>query len=275
MKSFSMLREQVEYGVVRLLFAITKWLPKRVVYTLFESLGVAIYYFDKKRRRLTQTNLQKAGLNPNLARQSYKEIAKTAAEILLIYTKRFDFASIKGEFHPKTAKPKIFITAHFGNWEALAHFLAQKGYPMAVVGREGNNKLIEHNITKPFRQMYGNRLIYKEGALKHLLKELKHGRNIGLLIDQKAGRDGIDTTFFGRACKTVPTVALLVKRFDVEVVPIFLAREKDGYRLIQKDFSCEGCTEREFTQKLNDIVEEVVRAYPTQWFWMHNRWKLG
>ncbi len=269
------MRERIEYFSVKALIALSKFLPKPLLYKLFEALAVAIYLLDGKRRTLTIENLQKAGFNPKLALQSYKEIAKTAAEILLIYTKRFDFAAIKGEFHPKTNKPKIFITAHFGNWEALAHFLAQRGYRMAVVGREGNNKLIERNITKPFRQMYGNKLIYKEGALKHLLKELKEGRNIGLLIDQKAGRDGIDTKFFGRACKTVPTVALLAKRFDVEVVPIFLAREKDGYRLIQKDFSCEGCEEREFTQKLNDIVEEVVRAYPAQWFWMHNRWKLG
>jgi len=269
------MRERLEYFSVRALIALSKFLPKPLLYKLFEALAVAIYLLDGKRRRLTIKNLQKAGFDAKLALQSYKEIAKTAAEILLIYTKRFDFAAIKGEFHPKTNKPKIFITAHFGNWEALAHFLAQKGYSMAGVGREGNNKLIEYNITRPFRQMYGNRLIYKEGALKHLIKELKQGQNIGLLIDQKAGRDGIDTTFFARKCKTVPTVALLAKRFDVEVVPMFLAREKDGFRLIQKEFSCESCDEKEFTQRLNDIVEEVVREYPSQWFWMHNRWKLG
>ncbi len=269
------MRERLEYGATKFLIWLSRSLPIAWVYRVFEGLGTLIYYIDGKRRQLTIVNLQKAGLDPKLAKQSYKEIAKTAAEILLIYTGRFDFSKIRGMYQPKTDKPKIFITAHFGNWEALAHFLAQKGYPMAVVGRKGNNKLIEKNITRPFRQMYGNELIYKEGAIKHLVRRLKEGKHVGLLIDQKAGNDGIETTFFGRPCKTVPTVAMLAKRFDVEVVPIFLVRTPDGFEVIQKDFSCEGCDEHQFTQKLNDILEEVIRKHPEQWFWMHNRWKMG
>ncbi|SMC10147.1 lysophospholipid acyltransferase family protein [Nitratiruptor tergarcus] len=269
------MREWFEYGVAKTLLAFSRILPQSLLYALFEGLATLYYYIDSKRRELTKENLQHAGFSPSLALQSYCEIAKSLTEMLLIFTGRFDFTKIKGEFKLKSSKPKIFVTAHFGNWEALAHYMAQQGYPMAVVGREGNNKLIERNITTPFRQLYGNKLVYKEGAMRKLIASLKKGENIGLLIDQKAGNDGIDTTFFGRRCKTVPTIAMLAKRFDVEVVPIFLAREKDGFKIIQKEFSCEGCDIKEFTQKLNDIIEEVVREYPTQWFWMHNRWKLG
>ncbi len=269
------MRAWIEYGVARLLIALSRTLPEPFLYRLFEGLATIYYYLDPKRRELTKQNLLQAGFSPSLALQSYRNIARSLAEMLLIYTDRFDFSQIRGEFHPKTTKPKIFVTAHFGNWEALAHFVAQKGYAMAGVGREGNNKLIERRITTPFRTKYGNRLIYKEGAMRKLIQALRKGEHVGLLIDQKAGRDGIDTTFFGRSCKTVPTVALLAKRFDVEVVPMFLARTPQGFRLIQKEFSCEGCTIEEFTQKLNDILEEVIREYPQQWFWMHNRWKLG
>ena len=268
------MRKRVEYLAALFLIQISKILPKKAVYKLFKGLALLIYYADSNRRILTKNNLKQAGFSPTLAKQSYKEISKTVAEILLIFTKRFDFSVIEGKFIPKTNKPKIFITAHFGNWEALAHYLAQNGYPMAVVGRKGNNELIEENITKPFRQMYGNTLVYKGGAVKRLVKFLKEGKNIGLLIDQKAGNDGVVTTFFNRECKTVPTVALLAKRFDVEVVPIFLARTKNGFKLIQKDFEADPSDEIAFTQKLNDILEEVVREYPTQWFWMHNRWKM-
>ena len=268
------MRKRVEYLTALFLIQISKILPKKGVYKLFEGLALLVYYIDSNRRTLTKNNLKKAGFPPSLAKRSYTEIAKTLAEILLIFTKRFDFSLVQGTFTPKTNKPKIFITAHFGNWEALAHYLAQHGYPMAVVGRRGNNELIEENITKPFRQMYGNTLVYKGGAVKKLVKFLKEGKNIGLLIDQKAGNDGVVTTFFGRKCKTVPTVALLAKRFDVEVVPIFLARTKNGFKIIQKDFKADPSDEVAFTQKLNDIFEEIVREYPEQWFWMHNRWKM-
>ncbi|BCD67620.1 lysophospholipid acyltransferase family protein [Nitratiruptor sp. YY09-18] len=268
------MREKFEYWLAKSLIGLSKVLPKKALYALFIGLADILYLVDKNRRQLTQDNLLKAGYSKNLARKSYHEIAKTLAEILLLYTGRFDFSTIEGEFTPKIDKPKIFITAHFGNWEALAHYLARNGYPMVVVGREGNNKLIEKNITTHFRTKYGNRLVYKIGAMRKLIVALKNRENIGLLIDQKAGRDGIETTFFNRVCKTVPTVAMLAKKFDVEIVPIFLVRTSKGFKIIQKDFACKECDTKEFTQKLNDIFEEVVRMYPEQWFWMHNRWRV-
>ncbi len=265
-------KERLEYWLVRGLLGLK--LPKEALYRLFTSMADLLFVVDKKRRRLTQDNLLKAGFDPALARSCYHQMARTVAEIVLIWQKRFDFGAIEGEVRFQSDKPKIFVTAHFGNWEALAHYIAQQGYTMVGVGREGNNKLIERSITQPFRRLYGNRQVYKEGAMKHLVKALKRKENIGLLIDQKAGRMGVETTFFGRSCRTVPTVAVLAKRFDVEVVPLFLAREGEKFRIIQKEFVCEGCDEVAFTQKLNDILEEVVRDYPDQWFWMHNRWKM-
>ncbi|MRI58330.1 MAG: acyltransferase [Epsilonproteobacteria bacterium] len=265
-------REWIEYWLVRGLLELR--LPKKALYKLFERLADLLFFVDAKRRRLSEENLRLAGFDPAIAKSSYRQMARSVAEIVLMWQRRFDFSAIEGDVRFKSDKPKLFVTAHFGNWEALAHHMAQKGVKVAIVGREGNNKLIDRRIVRPFRQMYGNRLIYKEGALKHLIKALKQGENVGLLIDQKAGRAGVPTTFFDRPCKTVPSVALLAKRFDVEVVPLFLAREGEKFRIIQKEFACEGCDEVAFTQKLNDILEDVVRAYPDQWFWMHNRWKM-
>ncbi|NPA03772.1 MAG: lysophospholipid acyltransferase family protein [Epsilonproteobacteria bacterium] len=267
------MKEQLEYLALKSLLKAGRRLPARKLYKNFERLALLLYWGDSKRRKLTQENLKRAGFDPSLAKEVYLEMGKTSAEIVMLYQKRFSFAKIMGEPTFSTNKPKIFITAHFGNWEALAHYLALKGHKMAVVAREGNNKLIDSKLVYPFRKMYGNEQIYKEGAIKEIVKMLKEGKNVGLLIDQKAGKAGIKTTFFNRECKTIPTVAMLAKRFDVEIVPIFLAREGRGFRLIQKKFNCDGCDEVTFTQKLNDILEEVVREYPTQWFWMHNRWK--
>ena len=269
------MREKLELVLAKGLIGVSKYLPIPFVYKVFELLATIVYMVDPNRRELTKKNLKEAGFSKDLAIKSYKEIAKTLAEALLILTNRFDFNKIEGEFLSKTSKPKIFVTAHFGNWEALAHYLAMSGYPMSVVGRKGNNILIEEQITTPFRKLYGNDLIYKEGALKQLIKRLAQGKNIGLLIDQKAGRDGMVTTFLGRECKTVPTVALLAKKFDVEVVPIFLVRTENGFKLIQKEFEADPNDIVAFTQKLNDTLEEVIKEYPDQWFWMHNRWKMG
>jgi len=281
------MREKLEYFIVEFLLTISKYFPKQILYKIFEIFSIFIFYADKNRRKITIENLSSAFQDKNekeimkLAKQCFINVSKTVTEILLIYNNRLDINELvinKEELEKLKKylnKPIIFVTAHFGNWELLAHFLALNGYKLGVIGRKGNNILIEEHITTPFREKYGNKNIYKNKALIQIVKFLKSKKNIGLLIDQKAGNDGVLTKFFNKKCYTVPTVAFLNKKFDVYVIPVFLIRENEKFRLIIKEnVACKDCTDIEYTQKLNDILEEIIKMYPNQWFWMHNRWKM-
>jgi KDO2-lipid IV(A) lauroyltransferase len=178
----------------------------------------------------------------------------------------------------------IFITAHFGNWEILSHFVALCGYPLIVIGRKGDNKYIEDNLTKPFRERYGSKNIYKKEAMSKMVKELKSGGNIGILIDQKTGkRDGVLTTFFGMECYSTTSVASMKLKYDPLIIPIFAKRERDGRYTIMFDkevsYKAEEKQDKDektasLTQRYNDIIENAVREAPEQWFWMHDRWKI-
>ena len=256
-----------------------------------------MYYIDSKRRTLTIKNLSLAYPEKSheevmrLSKQVYYELSQTISEILLMFVDRFDIdAAIinKDEAVKQLAKleqnsPKgiIALTAHFSNWELLAHFLAKHGLSMLVIGREGNNKLIEEKITTPFRQKYGNGSAYKDNAMLTMVKRLKKGGNVGILIDQKSGHlNSVKVDFFGKKAETTTSIAMLKEKLDPLVIPFFIARVENGkYKIIIKEpieYTGEDDDNKleKMTEQYNKVMEDVIRQYPAQWLWMHNRWRL-
>lgn len=294
------MRIYVEYAVVKSVLFLAKLLPIRVIYRLFGVLAALFFRLDRRRRSLTLKNLAlafpeiEASSRLALAKKAYASVGTTLAEVLLMYHRRFDIdAAVENldealeEIHTRFSdnrKGILLLTAHFGNWELLAHFLAKHGYPMVVIGRSGNNRLIEKYITAPFRSLYGNALANKSQAINAILRTLKTKGIAGMLIDQKAsGANSIKASFFGHPADTVSSTALLKRRYDPPVIPLFMARQASGrYRLIiGRDAELalsEAWDETEkiarLTQHYNDIIEAVVKEYPEQWFWMHNRWRI-
>lgn len=294
------MREKIEYQTVKLLLWIAQRLPVGFVYALMHTLTLLVYRLDAKRRLLTQKNLALAfpqitkEEREKLAKEVYNELSKTIAEILLMFVGRFDIdeavvnkeeiiARLQ-EATQESPRGIVAMTAHFSNWELLAHFLAKHGLPMLVVGREGNNKLIEDRITQPFRKRYGNDTTTKKKAILSMVKRLKSGGNVGILIDQKAGGpNALKVDFFGKPAQTITSIAMLKQKFDPKVIPFFAARVGEGkYKIIMQE-PIEYCAEEEeddakkiekMTAKYNEVMESVIRAYPSQWFWMHNRWRI-
>ena len=275
------MREFLEYLFVKSLLGAAAILPESAIFAVSQFLAKTLFRIDKKRRSIAIDNLMRAlHISEDEARalalQNYIELSKTVAEILFLYHNRFSFEAVDTSELEKLQSlqsPIIFITAHIGNWEALAQLLAQKGYPMGVVGREGNNKLIEERITRPFRERFGNSLIYKHKAARELVKYLRNGQNVGLLLDQRAGQQGIWVEFFSRKASTVPTAYILQKRFQTPIVPVFLVRENDRLKLKVFDPMEFIDDEATHTRRINEVYEKIIRTYPTQWFWMHDRWR--
>jgi KDO2-lipid IV(A) lauroyltransferase len=294
------MREKIEYGLVKLFLWLAKIAPKSFIYTMMKGLTLFVYHLDKKRRKLTITNLTMAFPEKTfeeitaLSKEVYVELSITIAEILLMFTGQFDIEkAIKNHDEAKNKIEDIaqnsphgiiFLTAHFSNWELLAHFIAKKGLPMLVIGRTGDNKLIDQNITVPFRNKYGNRATSKDNAMLAMAKTLKKGDAVGLLTDQKSGSlNSVKVDFFDKPAETTLSVAMLKSKFNPLVVPVFVARQSDGlYEMIINDpidYIADEIEDKEkkleaMTLKYNQAIEAVIRDYPAQWFWMHNRWRL-
>jgi len=290
------MREMIEYFFVKFLIFLASIMPKSLVYKIFKFIALLLFRLDKRRRKLTIKNLTLAFAEKNemeiesLAKQSYIELSKTVAEIILMINRQLDINSVVTNTDEaieilnryKSDDAKVYITAHFGNWELLAQFMAINGFVLTGIGRRGNNTLIEDNITTPFRQMNGNRNIYKKNAIIQMIKVIKENASLGLLIDQKAGhQNSVRTKFFGRDVMTTTSVAMLKLKYNPLLLSIFMARDDSGrYKLvIDEPIEYESVDNKDediknITQLCNNAVEKIVKSYPSQWFWMHNRWKL-
>ncbi|MDR2635935.1 MAG: lysophospholipid acyltransferase family protein [Campylobacteraceae bacterium] len=292
--------QRLEYLTVIFFLKLSKIMPSFFTFGMLKFFAIIFFWILKKRRNLTISNLSKAYPEKSkkeiyaLARACFKSVAVTAAEVMLIINekKKIDDLIInKDEILKSIAgitrdnkKGIIFITAHFSNWEILPYLLAINGYPITAIGREGDNKLIEKNLTKPFREKHGNKNIYKNEAMRQMVKTLKGGGNVGLLIDQKAGRtNSVLATFFGMECRTTISVASMKLRYDSLVIPMFAKREENGkYSIIlygTADYKAEEKNSEDnkiqaMTQYYNDILERAINEAPEQWFWMHDRWRM-
>ena len=223
-----------------------------------------------------------------IARDCYKNLGIVAAEFFDILSITRDNISnwleVEGlenylRAHEKN-KGILSFTGHFGNWEIGAAAFAFLCNPVNIVYRTLDNPVIG-NIVDRVRSHTGNKLLPKGGAARRIIRLLEKNENIGILIDQNVSwREGVFVDFFGRPASTTKGLAALALQTGAPVLPSFISRMKDGkYRLVigpEVEIARTGDYDRDIlenTQRFTNIVEDNVRRYPEQWFWLHQRWK--
>jgi KDO2-lipid IV(A) lauroyltransferase len=173
----------------------------------------------------------------------------------------------------------LFFTGHFGFWElhAIVHGLRLR--PIGVLARALDNPNL-NRLLENVRNRTGNSVIYRQGAVRRVLKTLAAGEGVALLIDQHMhSADAVWVDFFERPAATTSTLAVLALRTGAPVVPVFAVPLGDGrYRMIYEHVveppEGEGPEAvREFTQRCTDVLEMYVRRNPELWLWMHRRWR--
>jgi KDO2-lipid IV(A) lauroyltransferase len=174
----------------------------------------------------------------------------------------------------------VIVSAHMGNWEACLHFTNHYGKPMLGVAAKTRFGWADVLLSRS-RNRLGNMIIDKKGALPKMTEGLRRGEVIGMLIDQSRRKHGVEVTFFGRTATASPAAALLALRCKSLVLPAFSVRGSDGQLTIQVKKPLEltrtGDLRRDIqsnTQRMIDVVEEMVRKYPDQWFWLLKPWKV-
>lgn len=179
----------------------------------------------------------------------------------------------------KERKPRIFFTAHTGNFELLPICAASYDLEVTALFRPPNNPYIAKKVLEARRMTMGGLVPSKAGAVWALASVLEDNGNVGMLVDQFF-INGPRVNFFGRKAMTSPLLPRLARQFDADIYPARCIRLPGGrFKLqlfdrielprtekgrIDIDASC---------QMLNDIVEGWVREYPDQWMWFHKRWK--
>jgi KDO2-lipid IV(A) lauroyltransferase len=169
----------------------------------------------------------------------------------------------------------LFATAHLGNWELSAFTHAILTGPMNVVVRPLDNPLIDRMVERR-RALSGNRPIGKKNFARAILKALAANEAVGILIDQNASLDtGVFVDFFGMQACAGSGFAKFAAHSGAAVIPGFALWSDAERRYVLRFYpplAMTGDPARD-TQALHSKLEEVIRAYPDQWLWIHRRWK--
>lgn len=272
-----------------------RFLPHKMAFRLGELVGDLLYRTMPRRREIGYQNLSIAFGNAlsdqekhQILRTNFRNLGKSLAELLQFpkMTPEYlrDKVTIVGQEHFFRAKQKgrgvIYLTGHVGNWEMSSHAQSARGNSLSIVVRPLDNRYLDQILTR-IRTMYGNKLLARRSGLRQIITALKNKEAVGILMDQNALRSrGIFVDFFGKPACTVPVIAILALRYHVPVIPGFIVRTGfDTHTLHlgpEVDIQRTGNTQKDIetnTLRFNGIIEDFIRQYPEQWFWIHNRWK--
>lgn len=169
----------------------------------------------------------------------------------------------------------LFATAHLGNWELSAYAHGLMAAPMHVVVRPLDNPKIDALVER-LRTLGGNRVIQKKDFARAILRALGRNEAVGILIDQNSSLDeGAFVDFFGvPACANLG-FAKIAAHSGATVIPGFALWLESERRYVLRFYPPVEMTGDAWadTQRLQKIIEGVIRQFPDQWLWIHRRWK--
>lgn len=280
------------YQFARTLSSVAQRLPRKILRAVGTAIGeVGWLLVPPRRKKLAVDNIMRSlalteeAARP-IARRSATRFGRLFMELLALPSltrERINrFVTMDGEENLVAALAHghgaLLATAHAGNWELAAAVLSLNGYPLVAVAQKQTNEAMDRFINH-CRTSVGTHITYKSGV-RDMIRFLGQGKCIGLLIDQDAKEQGVFVDFFGRPAATARGAATLARMKNSPVVPIYARENPDGtHTLILRPAVWVSKTDdaeediRQATQTLTTILENHIRAWPDQWFWLHNRWK--
>jgi Kdo2-lipid IVA lauroyltransferase/acyltransferase len=275
-------------------FKFIGFIPRTWTIKLANFLGLIWYIFDKRHRKIAMENLHlaygKEKTNRELqqiVKSVFQNITKIPFEIawsLRIQESEFlKYFEIKGSSNLLIAlgkgKGALLLTAHTGNWEFMPAINRYTGYPLNIIYNPIKNQFINDFIFG-YRTRFGAKMIPKKRSLRKVMSALKNNECVGILLDQNPHRaNGVFVDFFGRSTLTSKGLAFLAIKTKAPVIPVFISRQGIKY-LVEFGSEIPLSETSDFEKDLrfntllyNKSIENFIRKYPDQWFWVHRRWK--
>lgn len=269
-------------------------MPRQRGLAFFAFLGGVAHRSYRKDRERAIRNLALAFPQSDpviiaaMARGCFIALARNAYDALrLVYLpkeKILRLCAVEGEEHLagalRSGRGIIGLTGHIGCWELLAAYFSSKGYPLSVIYRDMRDQRLE-SLLVGMRRRHGVTSIPRGASALSAYKALKRGEILAMLIDQDIDVDGLFVPFFGVPAHTPRGAAAFALRSGAAVVPIAIHMQPDGSHHItvlpelekpSADLP-EGERIDELTRSCARAVEGLIRIYPQQWVWFHDRWR--
>lgn len=176
-------------------------------------------------------------------------------------------------------KGVLILTLHMGNWELLPPIFIYQGFGASMVYRPLDFKAAD-DFFLHYRRRFAANPIPKKKSMRRVLEALKRKECVGILLDQDSGLTaGVFADFFGHPACTNKGMALLALKTGAPVIPTFLIRRGMGFEIhIGPEIPLIRIADKEKgiqlnTAQYNQALQDIIRRYPEQWLWMHQRWK--
>lgn len=277
----------------RLLFHLLRLLALAVSYTGFNNvkrlgrmLGAMQYRLAGSQRRHLAALIPKA-LDASvdtdaILKTAYRENTRAVLEILAIYSRRLPAAAIEAaceieglEHLNGLERGAILLGTHSGNGVLLPVRLALMGYPVCVAVRESGK--IPDGFYVAGQSRYGVRAMDAgtgSAGLKAMIRALRGGALLYILMDQGSKQHGVDIEFLGRQFRMPGGPAVLAQRCDVPIIPTPTVAADPVWRFrLEQPVKLDRDNDTEQDARfLARLSEQQIRAYPELWTWHHRRW---
>jgi KDO2-lipid IV(A) lauroyltransferase len=289
------MRENLEFWLVWVVARTLGWMPRGWARVLAGGLAWSVYWIDARLRRVGHRNLEmalpalSAPERDRIVRGVFRHLGWQLVEFCRMtrYTPENTrhWIRTEGLEHYLAAKARgkgvLVVTGHLGAWELSSFYHSLMGYTMCMVARPLDNRRLDRFVNC-IRCLHGNRVLPKDEFARGLLRAMRAGQTVGLLMDTNmTPPQGVFVDFFGMQACTASGVARVALKTGAAVLPGFMLWEpKEGKYVLhfgaELNFKRSGNFEQEIlaaTQQCAHLTEDWIRRYPDQWLWIHRRWK--
>ena len=276
----------IQYIFINILFLIFKILGFKLSSYLGDLIGRYIGPIFRSKKSIIK-NLEKANVKnnvKNIASNVLGNYGRIFSEYVHLKNFRNDklkkYISIEGLEYLKNIKKHnkkvVFVSGHFNNFELMAMQIEKVGIECAAIYRPLNNPFL-NKLMEKIRKRDICKIQIKKGraGTREIIKNLNKGRSIALMIDQRV-REGEKISFFNDLASTTTIPAQLIKKYNCDVVPIYIERNKKTYfkMYVSEPIKINKSKSiKEITSFLNVILEKMILKNIDQWIWTHDRWK--
>jgi KDO2-lipid IV(A) lauroyltransferase len=257
-------------------------------------IAFIFFYFIPIRKKIVKGNLSIAfpQLNHSLIKKLAFKVYKSAAIFLieLLYLPKTNPQQIldvveyenKDLMHKRYNEGKgvIILSAHFGNWELIPTTMPAKlGLPMSTIVKPLRNPYVDKWIND-LRTTFNGEVVPLGISIRKTYQALKEKKIIGIAADQRGPKEGVKVKFFGTEIPVYSGPAVLSLKTGAPILFLITVRQKNyKYKIEVKEIDQNDLPANEeeriieLTQRHTSYLEEMIREYPEQWFWMHKKWK--
>ncbi|HEY9045786.1 MAG TPA: lysophospholipid acyltransferase family protein [Ohtaekwangia sp.] len=290
------IRYTILYRFVQFLIFISTSLPRVTWLRFCGFLGKIAYMFAAQTRRLTVKHLTMAyGKEKSqaeirkLSRKVFEMLGKNAGDILRAsgtvdtWDDLQKFLVVHGYENYVAAQQKgkgvIFLTCHLGAFDLQVTTMAVRGLNPNIIGTPLKDERL-NKLLWGYRNKHGAIAIERGRETFRMIKILKSGGSVALLIDQDTKVKSRFVNFFGMPAATPVGATVLAMKTGAIVVPTYIYLGNDWKQhmhiLPEIPITVTGDDEADMvynTQILTGFIEQQIREHPEQWVWMHERWK--